>query len=209
MRGSNADAAMLDKQCTQAMPVRTDGRTNEEPSHLTGESAASVTRGRTYGMSSLAESMGGFADALEVAQKRDVIERVGERAPIPGWVRAAIHVRDGWRCQWCSTHIPGFDAFTERVRFELDHIKPWSAGGSDRSDNLRTLCNHCNEGRSNFQTDAYVRVIPVGVCDACTRRKRARAWPPVEPFEPDCEPVTVFCYWCHLAGPATESRRIA
>ena len=37
----------------------------------------------------------------------------------------------------------------------LDHAIPWSAGGSDYGDNLRTLWLHCNETRSN-----YVDVAP-------------------------------------------------
>lgn len=32
----------------------------------------------------------------------------------------------------------------------LDHIKPWSAGGADTTDNLRLLCDYHNVERSNY-----------------------------------------------------------
>lgn len=39
---------------------------------------------------------------------------------------------------------------------------PWSAGGSDMSHNLRTLCKRCNEERSNYDDrDRHKRVLPV------------------------------------------------
>ena len=43
------------------------------------------------------------------------------------------------------------EPISEAVRnLQLDHILPWSAGGSDKSFNLRTMCAHCNEARSNY-----------------------------------------------------------
>lgn len=56
------------------------------------------------------------------------------RAKIPTHVRAAVYARDGWRCLHCGRT----DDLT------LDHIVPWSAGGSDEPDNLQTLCRSCN-----------------------------------------------------------------
>jgi hypothetical protein len=56
------------------------------------------------------------------------------RAHISKTVRAAVYARDGHRCLDCGA--------TDRL--SLDHIIPWSAGGSDKPDNLRTLCIPCN-----------------------------------------------------------------
>ena len=70
--------------------------------------------------------------------------RQGEREPIPWQVRVAVYERDGGRCLSCGTALAYKDA-------QLDHIEPWSAYGSDRSDNLRILCKPCNEDRSNFR----------------------------------------------------------
>lgn len=56
------------------------------------------------------------------------------RAHIANSTRASVYARDGHRCLVCGT--------TQRL--SLDHIVPWSAGGSDKPDNLRTLCVICN-----------------------------------------------------------------
>lgn len=56
------------------------------------------------------------------------------RAKISVAVRRAVHDRDGWACLHCGS----LDDLT------LDHIVPWSLGGSDDPDNLQTLCRACN-----------------------------------------------------------------
>lgn len=56
------------------------------------------------------------------------------RAHISNSTRHAVYTRDGHACLECGT--------TDRL--SLDHIIPWSAGGSDKPDNLRTLCVPCN-----------------------------------------------------------------
>lgn len=58
----------------------------------------------------------------------------GRRSYIPKWLRRRIHARDGGRCLRCGRT----DDLT------LDHIWPWSLGGRDTEDNLRTLCRSCN-----------------------------------------------------------------
>lgn len=57
-----------------------------------------------------------------------------ERAAIPDRVRQSVYRRDGYRCVTCGT--------TERL--SLDHIHPWSLGGSDEPSNLQTMCIPCN-----------------------------------------------------------------
>jgi hypothetical protein len=89
--------------------------------------------------------------------------RTGEREPIPMSVRRGVWFRDGRCCQWCGA----FD------NLQLDHIVPWSNGGSDRSDNLRLLCANCNETRSNRRTDIWTRVLPLAFeCSRCARPER-------------------------------------
>lgn len=56
------------------------------------------------------------------------------RAPIPPEVREFVYARDGHACCECST----------AEDLTLDHIYPWSLGGSDEPGNLRALCRPCN-----------------------------------------------------------------
>lgn len=61
----------------------------------------------------------------------------GRRSYIPRWLRNRVYARDGWRCLWCGS--------TQDLT--LDHIWPWSLGGEDTEDNLRTLCRSCNSSK--------------------------------------------------------------
>lgn len=56
------------------------------------------------------------------------------RRPIPASVRTAVMKRDQFACVECG-HT---DFLT------LDHIWPYSQGGTDTADNLRVLCRSCN-----------------------------------------------------------------
>lgn len=56
------------------------------------------------------------------------------RRKIPVPVRDLVHRRDGYRCCNCGSSAD----------LTLDHIEPWSLGGSDHVSNLRTLCRSCN-----------------------------------------------------------------
>lgn len=56
------------------------------------------------------------------------------RAPIPARVRELVYERDAHQCVQCGS----------TTRLSLDHIHPWSLGGEDTLENLRTLCIPCN-----------------------------------------------------------------
>jgi 5-methylcytosine-specific restriction protein A len=112
--------------------------------------------------------------------------------------RRLIHQRDRWRCQWCawSPFEPRhYKSWVEpSTMLQLDHIIPWASGGSDRSDNLRTLCDGCNERRSNYTADMHlVTVLPVvNWCDPCLEEND---------FGPSdalgaIDPIPVFCGSC-------------
>lgn len=59
------------------------------------------------------------------------------RRKIPADLRAAIYERDEYACLMCGST----DDLT------LDHIYPWSKGGEDTLENLRTLCRSCNSSK--------------------------------------------------------------
>lgn len=63
-----------------------------------------------------------------------VIDKAETRRKIADQIRHAIYERDEYACVDCGAT----DDLT------LDHIFPWSLGGSDDYDNLRTLCRPCN-----------------------------------------------------------------
>jgi len=56
------------------------------------------------------------------------------RQHIPREIRLAVYARDGYACVFCGATEP----------LSLDHIWPWSLGGSDEPENLQTLCIPCN-----------------------------------------------------------------
>lgn len=110
-----------------------------------------------------------------VPLQRHPVKRTGEREPIDPHKRMLIYERDHYTCQWCGFRVAPWDRRKQIERdpfhvdsLQLDHVVPWSALGSDRSDNLRTLCGPCNEQRSNY----------------------------VDPFPPRLIGVTRACYWC-------------
>lgn len=63
-----------------------------------------------------------------------VVEQTGTRRGIPAWLRKAVYDRDGRACLECGS----------TTDLSLDHIYPYSLGGEDTFDNLRTLCRLCN-----------------------------------------------------------------
>ena len=75
--------------------------------------------------------------------------------------RLRILERDGYTCQVCGLGAGDPDPANpaRKVRLQVDHIVPRSEGGSNEDDNLRALCNVCNEGRSNLVTPAKSQTI--------------------------------------------------
>jgi 5-methylcytosine-specific restriction endonuclease McrA len=53
--------------------------------------------------------------------------------------RARIFTRDSWRCVYCGSEKD----------LTVDHKIPKSKGGTNKFDNLQTLCYSCNQKKSN------------------------------------------------------------
>jgi len=75
--------------------------------------------------------------------------RTNRNASHPGmnWIRQekrlAIYLRDGLACAYCG------DSVENGAKMSLDHVKPWSKGGSNEATNLVTCCGRCNSSRGN------------------------------------------------------------
>lgn len=75
--------------------------------------------------------------ALRFNKWNEGTRALAQRDALPPSVRKAVFDRDENRCQECGT--------TERL--SIDHIWPYSLGGSDEPSNLRTLCVSCNSSK--------------------------------------------------------------
>jgi len=64
---------------------------------------------------------------------------------IPLSVRINVFSRDNFRCVFCGKS-PATDIGT---KLHIDHITPFSKGGTNTADNLQTLCEECNLGKSD------------------------------------------------------------
>jgi hypothetical protein len=61
-------------------------------------------------------------------------------------LRYQVLLRDHFKCQACG-RSPATDP---AIVLEVDHKTPWSKGGETTVDNLQTLCDRCNGGKSNL-----------------------------------------------------------
>lgn len=57
--------------------------------------------------------------------------------------RLAIYLRDGLACVWCDWTVEDGASLT------LDHLTPYSKGGTNAPHNLVTACKRCNDTRGN------------------------------------------------------------
>lgn len=65
-----------------------------------------------------------------------------ERRTLTAQLRFAILTRDAYTCRYCGRKPP-------EVTLEVDHVVPFSKGGSSDPDNLVTACRECNRGKSD------------------------------------------------------------
>ncbi|MEO1672395.1 MAG: HNH endonuclease [Cyanobacteria bacterium J06631_2] len=57
-------------------------------------------------------------------------------------VRVSVLHRDKYKCVFCGRD-------SQQIELQIDHIIPFSKGGSNERDNLQTLCIDCNLGKSD------------------------------------------------------------
>jgi hypothetical protein len=61
-------------------------------------------------------------------------------------LRLRVYWRDGMTCQICGKSRAKY----RDLEIVVDHIFPWSKGGETVFENLQTLCETCNSGKSNL-----------------------------------------------------------
>lgn len=64
-------------------------------------------------------------------------------------LRFLVMRRDGFRCQQCGRS----PAVTPGIVLVIDHVDAWSKGGETVFENLRTLCEVCNGGKSDLSVE--------------------------------------------------------
>jgi len=84
-----------------------------------------------------------------------VDQTVRVRKPIKLSLRFAVFERDRFRCHYCGRST------NDGAVLHVDHITPWSKGGSDDLANLLAACSDCNRGKSDTVVWAKRRPTPV------------------------------------------------
>lgn len=62
---------------------------------------------------------------------------------ISGRTRQNVLMRDNYTCQICGATVK------DGAKLEIDHIIPYSKGGTNKEDNLQVLCQQCNREKHN------------------------------------------------------------
>lgn len=99
--------------------------------------------------------------------------------------RLAIYLRDGLSCCWCGESVEDGATLT------LDHLRPYSAGGSNAAGNLVTSCRRCNSSRGTRSVAGFARAVAeylghgadAGEIRAHVRRTVRRQLPRAEALE--------------------------
>lgn len=91
-------------------------------------------------------------------QSNNVLEVPAPRS-IALALRYKILSRDKFRCVTCGAS-PAKDG---SVELHVDHIHPWSRGGQNIEENLRTLCSKCNLGKGDKLENAQSCVPELAV----------------------------------------------
>lgn len=88
-----------------------------------------------------------FANGAELLSPEPAADTVEPRLPRDPSLRLRFFVlkRDDFRCRACGAS----PAIMPGLHLHIDHIKLWSRGGLTIAENLQTLCEPCNLGKSN------------------------------------------------------------
>ena len=79
------------------------------------------------------------------ALTQEELKEINRRRNIKDTTRYSVLERAGFKCQCCGIK----PLKNNDVILHIDHIIPYSLGGSDNIDNLQVLCNKCNISKRN------------------------------------------------------------
>ena len=99
---------------------------------------------------SWSETLRKFVEFANVQEMQPTNEKENDRTPRTSRdptlrLRFRVLKRDDFKCRACGAS----PALTPGLSLHVDHVKPWSRGGQTIEDNLQTLCERCNLGKSN------------------------------------------------------------
>lgn len=108
--------------------------------------------GRNHYTNKITKSISELMVILRSIEERDKHKdkRKMERQQLTPSLRYDIMKRDGFRCTICGRTAE------DGVKLHVDHIKPVSKGGLTVPDNLRTLCQDCNLGKSDKYSEGEI-----------------------------------------------------
>ena len=87
-----------------------------------------------------------LGDAIDEALREQTVEISRSRKPLPLGDKWVLYGQQDGRCKGCNDHF--------RVRnMTVDHITPWSQGGSNAMENLQLLCGACNSTKGDRDMD--------------------------------------------------------
>lgn len=105
--------------------------------------------GRNHYEKVIAKDIMVLSELINILERKDSYKqseeykKKHERQLLTPGLRYDIMKRDGFRCVICGKTAE------DGVKLHVDHIKPISKGGLTVPDNLRTLCQDCNLGKSD------------------------------------------------------------
>ena len=79
------------------------------------------------------------------ALSQEELKEINRRRNIKDTTRYSVLERAGFKCQCCGIK----PLKNNDVILHIDHIIPYSLGGSDNIDNLQVLCDKCNISKRN------------------------------------------------------------
>lgn len=119
-----------------------DFKVNYKISYTSPKGRNSYSKENTYNKKVIAEEISKVRKDIKNKKSRQYVIKK-ERSKMTNAFRYKILKRDSFRCQICGSTAK------DGVKLHVDHIIPVSKGGKTIKNNLRTLCDRCNLGKSD------------------------------------------------------------